>query len=39
MDIFIITSDPESINADEIQEAVEDLGYFVTSITIQDRAA
>lgn len=37
MDIIIVTSDPESINTDAIQEAVEALGYFVASVTIEAR--
>lgn len=34
MDIVINTSDPDAINTDEIYEAVEKLGYFVSSVTV-----
>lgn len=37
MDITITTSDPTSINTQEIEAALENLGYFVASITIIDR--
>jgi hypothetical protein len=37
MDIVIYTSDPDSINTDEIKQAVEGAGYFVLSVTVEDR--
>ena len=38
MDIVIQTSDPEAINAAEIQMAIENLGYRVASIIVIERA-
>lgn len=37
MDVVINTSDPDSIDTGEIQKAIEDLGYFVLSVTVEDR--
>lgn len=37
MDITIVTSDPDVIDTDEIKRALEDLDYFVNSITVEDR--
>lgn len=35
MEIVIRTADPESIDTEEIQRAVEALGYFVLSVSIE----
>lgn len=37
MDVVIFTVDPEEVDADEIHEALEDIGYFVSSVTILTR--
>jgi len=37
MDIVIHTSDPESINVEEIRKALQRLNYFVGEITVVDR--
>lgn len=35
MDIVIYTSDPDSINVEEIRHAIQELGYLVSSITVE----
>lgn len=37
MDITIVTSDPDVIDTDEIQRMLEELDYFVNSITVVER--
>ena len=37
MDVMIITSDPDSIDADEIRTLLEGAGYMVGYIAISDR--
>lgn len=37
MDITIVTSDPDVIDTDEIQQMLEELDYFVNSITVVER--
>lgn len=37
MDIWIFTSDPEAVDADEIQQAIESLNYFVSSVEVNPR--
>lgn len=37
MDITIVTSDPDVVDADLIYAAVEALGYFVDEVTVVDR--
>jgi hypothetical protein len=37
MDIVVYTSDPDAIDTDEIQKALEAIGYFVASVTFADR--
>lgn len=35
MDVVIYTSDPDAIDTKEIQRALEGLGYFVLSVTVE----
>lgn len=37
MEVVIRTSDPEAVDAVEVKTALEELGYFVLSVTIEDR--
>jgi len=37
MDVEITTSDPDQIDAEEIFEALQALGYFVDEITVVGR--
>lgn len=37
MDVEIYTSDPDKVDCLEIQGALEDLGYYVNSVSIVDR--
>lgn len=35
MNVVIHTSDPDAIDTAEIQDALEKLGYFVLSVTVE----
>ena len=35
MEVVIYTSDPDAIDADEIKDALEKLGYFVLSVEVE----
>lgn len=37
MDITVTTSDPDLVDAEAIAELIEVGGYFVASVTVEDR--
>ena len=37
MEITIATEEPSEVDVDEIHQALEDMGYWIESITITDR--
>ena len=37
MDIVIYTSDPEAVDADQVDRLLTEAGYYVASVTIQER--
>lgn len=36
MNVVIYTSDPDSIDTEEIKAAIEAAGYFVLDVTVED---
>jgi hypothetical protein len=38
MDVVIYTADPDEVSVTAIWDAIADLGYYVASVTIEERS-